>query len=319
MADHDRSDGPENQRRRLLQAGLGRRGARRDARRGPARGARARRVRLEEVQGREDRGLPGQEPARRSPDQVPQGIRGHDGHHRRLRDDSRAAAAAEGGHRVQLGQAELRRDRDLVSRAEAPVRQEQVDGWTSVRWSPTSRSPIPTSTSPTSRRAGLTWATQPDGRVDSLPLNIDPWMLYYNKELFDAKGIAYPEELRRDDRRGGDGSTIPPRAFPASSRAGSKNANVPVWSSFLLGYGGGFVDDKGKLLTETQAAIDCREDVPDAAREVGAARGCRLQLERVAEPVRARQGRDVARRHRLRGSRSRTRPSRGSSARWATA
>jgi len=37
---------------------------------------------------------------------------------------------------------------------------------------------------------------------------------------------------------------------------GLKNANVPVWTSFLLGYGGGFVDDKGKLLTETQAAID---------------------------------------------------------------
>ena len=47
---------------------------------------------------------------------------------RRLRDDPRAAAAAKGGHRVQFRQHELRRDRAVVSRAKAPVRQEQMDG-----------------------------------------------------------------------------------------------------------------------------------------------------------------------------------------------
>ena len=87
---------------------------------------RAGHVRLEEVQGREDRGLPGEEPARRSPHQVSQGVRGPDGHRGRLRDGARAAAAAEGGDRVQLRQSELRRHRAFVSRAEAPVRQEQL-------------------------------------------------------------------------------------------------------------------------------------------------------------------------------------------------
>src|SRR5512137_1379718 len=43
--------------------------------------------------------------------------------------------------------------------------------------------------------AGVAWATQPDGRIDSLPFNIDPWVIYYNKELFDAKGIAYPKSF----------------------------------------------------------------------------------------------------------------------------
>ena len=105
-------------------------------------------------------------------------------------------------------------------------------------------------------KSGLAWATQPDGRVDSLPLNIDPWMLYYNKELFDAKGIAVSEELRRDGRRRGAAQRSGQGHLAASSGRGLKNANVPVWSSFLLGYGGGFVDDKGKLLTETPAAID---------------------------------------------------------------
>ena len=49
-------------------------------------------------------------------------------------------------------------------------------------------------------KGGLTYATQADGRIDSLPLNLDPWVVYYNKELFDAKGIAYPKNVRGDGR-----------------------------------------------------------------------------------------------------------------------
>ena len=42
---------------------------------------------------------------------------------------------------------------------------------------------------------GMEWATQPDGRIDSVPFNIDPWVLYYNKELFDASNVAYPRNF----------------------------------------------------------------------------------------------------------------------------
>ena len=42
-------------------------------------------------------------------------------------------------------------------------------------------------------KGGLNYAIEPDGRVMSLPLNLDPWVVYYNKELFAAKGIAYPK------------------------------------------------------------------------------------------------------------------------------
>ena len=52
------------------------------------------------------------------------------------------------------------------------------------------------------------------------------------------------------------GSTIPPRASPVSSAADSRMPTCPVWSSFLLGYGGGFVDANGKLMTETTEAIE---------------------------------------------------------------
>ena len=143
----------QRQRRRLLQAGAGAAALGITAGRRQLRRARARRIRLEALQGREDRGVPGEEPARRPAHQVSQGIRGSDRHRGRLGDDSRAAAAAEGRHRIQLGQPELRRDRDVVSRAEAPVRQEQLAERPAADDRRQVARSIPISTSPISRRA----------------------------------------------------------------------------------------------------------------------------------------------------------------------
>src|SRR5437016_958165 len=42
-------------------------------------------------------------------------------------------------------------------------------------------------------QGGLNYAVEKDGRVLSLPLNLDPWVVYYNKELFDAKNVAFPK------------------------------------------------------------------------------------------------------------------------------
>jgi multiple sugar transport system substrate-binding protein len=104
-------------------------------------------------------------------------------------------------------------------------------------------------------QGGLTYATQADGRIDSLPLNLDPWVVYYNKELFDAKGIAYPKnfaEMVDVAARLND----PAKGVSGFVARGLKNANVPVWSSFLLGYGGAFIDAKGKLMTDTPEALE---------------------------------------------------------------
>jgi multiple sugar transport system substrate-binding protein len=104
-------------------------------------------------------------------------------------------------------------------------------------------------------KGGLTYATQADGRIDSLPLNLDPWVVYYNKELFAAKNIAYPKtfaEMIDAAARLND----PSKGVCGFVARGLKNANVPVWSSFLLGNGGAFVDAKGKLMTDTPEAID---------------------------------------------------------------
>ena len=104
-------------------------------------------------------------------------------------------------------------------------------------------------------KGGLTYATQADGRIDSLPLNLDPWVVYYNKELFAAKNIAYPKtfaEMVDVAARLND----PSKGVCGFVARGLKNANVPVWSSFLLGNGGAFLDARGKLMTDTPEAID---------------------------------------------------------------
>ena len=102
---------------------------------------------------------------------------------------------------------------------------------------------------------GLNYAVEPDGRIDSLPFNVDPWVVYYNKEIFEAKGIAYPKtfaEMADAAAKLND----PGKGIAGFVGRGLKNANVPVWSSFLLGYGGGFIDAKGKLTTDTPEAIE---------------------------------------------------------------
>src|SRR5215831_4509102 len=99
-------------------------------------------------------------------------------------------------------------------------------------------------------QGGLSYAVEPDGRVLSLPLNLDPWVVYYNKELLDAKNVAYPKnfaELVDAAAKLND----PSKGVAGFVGRGLKNANVPVWTSFLMGYGGGFVDKNGKLMTDS--------------------------------------------------------------------
>jgi multiple sugar transport system substrate-binding protein len=104
-------------------------------------------------------------------------------------------------------------------------------------------------------QGGLNYAVEPDGRVMSLPLNLDPWVVYYNKELFGAKGVAFPKTFAQmidaaaklNDTGNGVSGFV---------GRGLKNANVPVWTSFLLGYGGGFIDKSGRLMTDSPEAIE---------------------------------------------------------------
>lgn len=114
------------------------------------------------------------------------------------------------------------------------------------------------------------YATQSDGRIDSLPLNLDPWILYWNKELFAAKGVAYPKnfpEILAAAKKLHD----PANGVVGFVGRGLKNANVPLWTGFFLGYGGQFFDAGGKLATESPEAVASATMYRDLLKNTGPA------------------------------------------------
>jgi multiple sugar transport system substrate-binding protein len=98
-------------------------------------------------------------------------------------------------------------------------------------------------------------ATQPDGRIDSLPVESDVWLVYYNKQIFADAGVSFPktfDEMLATARR----LTNPAKGVYGFVARGVKNANVPVWTSLLLGQDQETVTPDGKtLLTDTPEAI----------------------------------------------------------------
>ena len=150
-------------------------------------------------------------------------------------------------------------------------------------------------------QGGLNYAVEADGRVMSLPLNLDPWVVYYNKELFAAKGVAFPKTFAQmidaaaklNDTGKGVSGLCRPRP-QERQRAGVDE--LPARLRRRLRRQGRQADDR-------QPRSDrIGEDVPDAARQVRPAGSRGLQLERGAKPVSPGQGGDVARRHRLRAA-----------------
>lgn len=103
--------------------------------------------------------------------------------------------------------------------------------------------------------AGLLYAKNDAGEMHSLPFSVDYWMIYYNKEMFERKGVAYPttfDELVTAAEK----LTDPANGEYGFVARGLRNANVPVWTSFLLGYGGTMVDEQGQLKTDTPEAVE---------------------------------------------------------------
>ncbi|HET9661124.1 MAG TPA: extracellular solute-binding protein [Thermomicrobiales bacterium] len=106
--------------------------------------------------------------------------------------------------------------------------------------------------------ASLNFATQTDGVVDTLPFNIDYWILYWNKELFDAKGVAFPETLDEVVEAAAALHDPDNNVFGFAAR-GLKNANVPVWTSFMQGWEVPPIDADDQMQTTSDAAVAAAE------------------------------------------------------------
>ena len=118
----------------------------------------------------------------------------------------------------------------------------------------------------------------------SLPLNLDPWVVYYNKELFDAKRIAFPEtfaEMVDAAAKLND----PAKGVSGFVGRGLKNANVPGLDEFPARLWRRLHRQERQAAYRYPRGDRCSEDVPDAAREVRPARRRGLQLERIAKPL----------------------------------
>ncbi len=115
---------------------------------------------------------------------------------------------------------------------------------------------------------GFDYATD-DGRVRSLPWSVDPWMLYWNKELFAAKNVQYPstiEELVAAAGRLHD----PANGISGVVARGLRNANVPVWTQLLLGWNQETVTGTPpRLITDTADAIAAAEVYKKLLKDYG--------------------------------------------------
>ena len=118
-------------------------------------------------------------------------------------------------------------------------------------------------------KAGMTFSTQSDGRIDTIPHFVDYWMVYYNKEIFEKKGVEYPktmDELMATAAKLND----PANGIAGFVSRGLKNANIPVWTSWLLGQGLETIDPAtGKLNTDGPEAVWAAEFYRRLNRDYG--------------------------------------------------
>ena len=117
-------------------------------------------------------------------------------------------------------------------------------------------------------KASIQACTQPDGRIDTLPLTFHYNILMYNKELLDKKGVRPPttfEELADAAQKLND----PANGISGFVARGLKNANTPVWTSFLLGHGVDAVGSDGKLYTDGPELIAAAQLYQKLVRDCG--------------------------------------------------
>ena len=103
--------------------------------------------------------------------------------------------------------------------------------------------------------AGLSYAKNDKGQLLSLPWSVDYFILYYNKEIFQKKGVAIPKNFDEMVATA-DKLTDPAAGTFGFVGRGLRNANMTLWSNFYLNYGGEFLDAKGNILTDGPEAVE---------------------------------------------------------------
>jgi multiple sugar transport system substrate-binding protein len=115
--------------------------------------------------------------------------------------------------------------------------------------------------------AGVDYVTYSDGVIGSVPINLDYFVLYWNKELFAKKGVAYPKTY--DDMVAAVRALHDPKAGVSGWLGrGLKNANMTPWANFILNWGKDYIEH-GKLQTDSPEGIASAEAYARLVREFG--------------------------------------------------
>jgi len=103
--------------------------------------------------------------------------------------------------------------------------------------------------------AGLAFAKDGQGHFGALPFSVDYWIIYWNKALFAEKGLSFPQTFD-ELAETAEALTDPKTNTYGFVARGMKNANTPILTSFMRGFGKPSVDDKGVLLTDSSEGIE---------------------------------------------------------------
>jgi multiple sugar transport system substrate-binding protein len=103
--------------------------------------------------------------------------------------------------------------------------------------------------------AGLQFAKNDKAQMLSLPWSVDYFILYWNKEIFQKKGVALPKTF--DEMvAAADKLTDAKNGIYGFVGRGLRNANMTLWTNIFLNNGGEFLDAKGNILTDGPEAIE---------------------------------------------------------------
>lgn len=118
-------------------------------------------------------------------------------------------------------------------------------------------------------KPGMEANSAADGTLMAMPINQDLFILFYNKALFAEKGIAVPttqDELMAAAQKLTDRS----KGIAGFVGRGLKNANLPLYTTFLLGHDQETISADGRtLLMDTPAAVAAAEYYSKLLRETG--------------------------------------------------
>ena len=103
-------------------------------------------------------------------------------------------------------------------------------------------------------KGAVNYATQADGRLDTIPLAVDQWILYWNKDLFAKKNLKVPTTLDEMVNAAKELNDPANRVAGFAAR-GLKNANTPVWTAFMQGWDVESIDSKNVMHTNGPEAI----------------------------------------------------------------